>query len=130
MTRVVRPNLDPPPPPINRWPTEYAIGTVLCFAKTFATDGKLYGYVTLRAADGIWYLTQALAKVTSPMTWPQLTKFIGDSPASICSEWTTIPQTGSGDLGDRSPYAPDPGVTMAQPIYRRNWPFDDTAWVE
>lgn len=118
--KTVRPNLDPPPPPINRWPTEYAIGTVLAFAKKFPTGDKLYGYVTLRAADGVWYLTQALAKASSPMKWDALTRFIGDSPCSIVSEWTEIPQTGSGDLGDRSAYAPDEGVRMVQPLYPRS----------
>jgi hypothetical protein len=78
-----------------RFPEEFAVGTVLKFKHVFedsivvrqmrsqGMDPTAYDYVALRADNGFWYLT---CSGTKRMLWEQLVEFIGDEEVTVMVE--------------------------------------------
>lgn len=66
-------------------------GSVIKFRKTYDPGGKQYQFAALNY-QGSWFLTQSNGFTNSPMTWDELTDFIGDGRAwlmTLRSEYQT-----------------------------------------
>lgn len=70
---------------------------VISFKYSFGDGNGPYTYAALRLPDGegggLWYLTCALRRVKSPMTWSQLVDWLASGDVTdlkIVTEWTTL----------------------------------------
>jgi hypothetical protein len=101
---------------LQRFPSEYEVGTVLVFTKTYPDERayqmgedreREYTYAALRTDAGWFTTAQRNGQFNGHMTWADLVEAIGDSPCAVADGWTPV----GGPVG-----VDDEAASAAKPV--------------